>query len=291
MIALGYLVFGDVPNRWTLAGVAVVIRLGALSALPRARGRRDERRHPRLIDFRRPLLQIRSQPAPFRGPNKWRGNLPARRHQRPPPERRHRRGDAAQALPLAIPPAAGRAARLRPVPAEPREGHQPPLARAGGDRGGLRLRDEKGRPHLLHLSRPRAHARARRAGRESARRADAARQRPDARQGRLDAPHLRRARRDGLLRDHRRASADRLRRGAARAIQGRQGRHGLLLRRRHDQYRRVPRGAEFRRDLEAAGGVRVREQSLHGIHADRRHHGGASIRPATAPPPTGFRRS
>ena len=33
------------------------------------------------------------------------------------------------------------------------------------------------------------------------------------------------ARRDGLLRHHRRASADRLRRGLARAVQGRQGRH------------------------------------------------------------------
>ena len=28
MIALGYLVFGDVPNRWTLAGVAVVVASG-----------------------------------------------------------------------------------------------------------------------------------------------------------------------------------------------------------------------------------------------------------------------
>ena len=36
---------------------------------------------------------------------------------------------------------------------------------------------------------------------------------PDGRQGRLDAPHQRRARRDGLLRDHRRAPADRRRRG------------------------------------------------------------------------------
>ena len=75
---------------------------------------------------------------------------------------------------------------------------------------------------LLHLSRPCPHARARRAGREGAGRTDAARQRPDARQGRLDAPDLGRARRDGLLRHHRRASADRLRRGLARAVQGRQ---------------------------------------------------------------------
>ena len=75
---------------------------------------------------------------------------------------------------------------------------------------------------LLHLSRPRPHARARRAGREGAGRTDAARQRADARQGRLDASDLGRARRHGLLRHHRRASADRLRRRLARAIQGRQ---------------------------------------------------------------------
>ena len=99
---------------------------------------------------------------------------------------------------------------------------------------------------LLHLSRPCPYARPRRADREGAGRADAARQRPDARQGRLDAPDLGRAWRDGLLRHHRRASADRLRRGLAGAVQGRQGRLGLLLRRRHHQYRRFPRGAEFR---------------------------------------------
>jgi drug/metabolite transporter (DMT)-like permease len=28
MIALGYLIFGDVPNRWTLAGAAIVILSG-----------------------------------------------------------------------------------------------------------------------------------------------------------------------------------------------------------------------------------------------------------------------
>ncbi len=51
----------------------------------------------------------------------------------------------------------------------------------------------------------------------------------------------------------------------------------LLLRRRHHQHRRVPRSAELRRDLEAAGGLRLREQPLHGIHADRRRdRGGAS---------------
>ena len=132
----------------------------------------------------------------------------------------------------------------------------------------------KGDLSFLHLSRPRSYAGARRAGREGAGRADAARQRPDARQRRLDASHLGGARRDGLLRHHRRASSHRLRRRLARAIQRRQGCLGLLLRRRHHQYRRVSRGAEFRRGVEAAGGLRLRKQSLHGIHADRRRHGG-----------------
>ena len=150
---------------------------------------------------------------------------------------------------------------------------------------GFAVAMKKGDLELLHLSRPCPHAGARRAGREGAGRADAARQRPDARQGRLDASDLRGARRDGLLRHHRRASADRLRRRLARAVQGRQGRLGLLLRRRHHQYRRVPRGAEFRRGLEAAGDLRLREQSLHGIHADRRRHRGRASGRATAPRP------
>ena len=82
-----------------------------------------------------------------------------------------------------------------------------------------------------------------------------------------------------LLCHHRRASADRLRRGVARAVQGRRRRHGLLLRRRHHQYRRLPRGAQLRGGLEAAGDLRLREQPLHGIHPDRRRHrGGASGR-------------
>ena len=141
---------------------------------------------------------------------------------------------------------------------------------------GFGVRHAAGRPLVLHLSRPCTHAGARRAGREGLGRADAARQRVDARQGRLDASHLRRARRDGLLRHHRCASADRLRRGVARAIQRHQGRVGLLLRRRHHQYRCLPRGAQFRGGVEAAGGLRVREQSLHGVHADRLGDGGGA---------------
>ena len=66
---------------------------------------------------------------------------------------------------------------------------------------------------------------------------------------------------------------------------GDERRLGLLLRRRHHQHRRVPRGAELRRGLEAAGGLRLREQSLHGIHADRRRDRGRASgrRPRVAP--------
>ncbi len=185
----------------------------------------------------------------------------------------------------------GRAARIRSVPAEPGQGHEPSLARPGGGRRRLRRRHAARRSFVLHLSRPRPHAGARRADREGAGRTDAARQRPDARQGRLDASDLGRSRRHGLLRHHRRASADRLRRGLARAIQGPEGRLGLLLRRRHHQYRRLSRGAEFRRGVEAAGDLHLREQSLHGIYADRRRHRRARIRRPTAPRPMACRAS
>ena len=59
-------------------------------------------------------------------------------------------------------------------------------------------------------------------------------------------------------------------RGVVGAVpQVRPGR-GLLLRRRDDEHRRVPRGAQHGRGLEGAGRVRVREQPVHGVHADRR---------------------
>src|SRR3569623_2248951 len=109
-------------------------------------------------------------------------------------ERRYRRGQASRALPLTGAPAGGRAAGLRPVPAEPGEGHQQPLAWTGGARLRFRRGNAKGRPVLLHLSRPRPHLGARRAGGEGARRADATRYRPDAWVGRIEASALRGAR-------------------------------------------------------------------------------------------------
>ena len=59
--------------------------------------------------------------------------------------------------------------------------------------------------------------------------------------------------------------------GAAWSAQYREVRpgRGLLLRRRDDQHRRVPRGAQHGRGLEGAGRLRVREQPVHGVHADR----------------------
>ena len=192
------------------------------------------------------------------------------------PERRYRRGYAAGIVPAAGAAAAGRAARLRPVPAEPGQGNEPSLARSGSGRRRICRRHETGRPEFLHLSRPCPHTGTRRTGGAGARRIDGPRQWPDARQGRVHAPDLGRAWCDGLLCHHRRASADRLRRRLARAIQGRWRRLGLLLRRRHHQYRRVSRGAEFRRGVEAAGDLRLREQPLYGIHPDRRGDGGAA---------------
>ena len=191
-------------------------------------------------------------------------------------KRRHRGGDPARALPQPGQHPGGRAARLRPVPAEPGEGHEPSVARPGGGGGGLRRRHEEGRPVSFCTYRGHAHTLARGVPVEKV--LGELMQRDNGlMRGKGGSMHLMSdgARRDGLLRHHRRASADRLRRGLARAIQEAGRRVGLLLRRRHHQHRRVPRGAELRRGLEAAGDLRLREQSLHGIHADRRRHGGA----------------
>ena len=101
----------------------------------------------------------------------------------------------------------------------------------------------------------------------------------------VEPPH------DGLVRDRRRPPADRARRGVARPVpQVRPGR-GLLLRRRDDEHRRVPRGAEHGGRLEGAGRVRLREQPVHGVHGDRGRDGGARGRPRTGRRPTGWRRS
>ena len=92
------------------------------------------------------------------------------------------------------------------------------------------------------------------------------------RQGRLDAPRRRLASaRSGRNAIVGAAPADRLRRGA----RGAAPRHAttsrvVLLRRRRGEQRRLPRGAEHRRGLEAAGGLRLREQPLRRVLARSR---------------------
>ena len=82
------------------------------------------------------------------------------------------------------------------------------------------------------------------------------------RQRRVDAPHRRERRRVRLVRDRRRASADRHGLRPRGALHGQRRRLALLLRRRHHEHRRVPRGDEPRGDLEAADDLRLREQPL-----------------------------
>ena len=97
-------------------------------------------------------------------------------------------------------------------------------------------------------------------------------------QGRVDAHHQRGAWLLRFLRDRRRAPADRLRAGLGRAAPRQRPGHGVLLRRRDDQHRRVPRGGEPGRGVAAAGRVRLREQLVHGVHADRRRDPGRAAR-------------
>ena len=128
------------------------------------------------------------------------------------------------------------------------------------------------RLHLRHLPRPRPHARAGRADGRRARRAARSSQRPARRQGRIHAPDQRGARRDGVVRDHRGPPDHRQRRRLVRAVPRERAGRRVLLRRRHHQHRRVPRGAQLRGGLQAADRVRLREQPVHGVHRDRRHH-------------------
>ena len=147
------------------------------------------------------------------------------------------------------------------------------------------------RLHVRHLPRPRPHARARRADDASARRAARPRQRPDGRQGRLDAPHERRARDDGLLRDHRRAPDDRQRRGVVRAVPRLGPGRRLLLRRRHHQHRRVPRGAQLRRRVSSCRSSSSARTTSTWSTPRSPTSRPSRTRPPTAPRPTASSRS
>ena len=135
---------------------------------------------------------------------------------------------------------------------------------------------QDGRLLVRHLSRARALAGARDGSRRGARRAAGPGERHPGRQGRLDAPHRRVEGHDGLLRHHRRAPVHRERRG----VVGPDARHrpggGRVLRGRHHEHRGLPRSPQHGEGLEPADRVRLREQPLHGVHADRRRDGGRS---------------
>ena len=87
-------------------------------------------------------------------------------------------------------------------------------------------------------------------------------------QGRVDAHHRRHQGRHGLLRHRRRPPAGGRGGGLGRSGAGHRAGLRVLLRRRHHQHRDLPRGGEPGRHLEAAGGLRLREQPLHGVHRD-----------------------
>ena len=97
------------------------------------------------------------------------------------------------------------------------------------------------------------------------------------RQGRQHA-HLRpRARHARRQRHRRRRHPHRRRRRVRQPVPQEQPRHGVLLRRRRFERRRVPRGCEHGRALPPAGRVRLREQRLRRVHrpgptpGDHRH--------------------
>ena len=90
------------------------------------------------------------------------------------------------------------------------------------------------------------------------------------RPGRLDARVQPRAPEPGRQRRGRGRHAPRGGRRVRHPAQGRDGHRGLVLQRRRVRQRRLPRGAQPRRDLSPAGGVRAREQPLRGVHAHPR---------------------
>ena len=135
---------------------------------------------------------------------------------------------------------------------------------------GLRCRHARRRLDVRDLPRPCPHDRPGRSADADHGRAARSGERPDERQGRVDAPHQRRTRGDGQLRDHRRASLRRQRRRLDVAVQRDRPGRRRLLRRRHHQHRRLPRGGQLRQGLEPPDRLRLREQPVHGVHADQR---------------------
>ena len=88
-------------------------------------------------------------------------------------------------------------------------------------------------------------------------------------QGWIHAPDQGGAGHARVVRHRRLPPADGRRGGMVGDAAGHRADRRRLLRRRGDQHRRLPRGAQPRRSVASPGAVRLREQPLHGVHADR----------------------
>ena len=266
-------------------------------------GRGAARRRPALLHDRRPAADRAREPvAPqHRRPRRWRMRLPlsdhalrrarascCRRGPGPARRRRHRPRRCGWRCTAAAGDPPVREARLRPVHAAARQGHEPPRPGHGGDRG---RRSARPCAPTTTPSPPTG------ATRHTVARGVApgpispscSGGPPGCCGGKGGSMHLTSVEHGmmGSLRHRRRPPAHRQRRGVVGPVARlRPGRRGLLRRRRH-QHRRLPRGAELRRRVPAAGGLRVREQPLHGVHRDRRGHRGARTPPPTGRRPTG----
>ena len=145
----------------------------------------------------------------------------------------------------------------------------PPRHRRGGRQRRRHRLPGRGRLPVRELPRPR-----RRAGRRlRPRRRDGRAVRQAHRRGRrlrrLDAPARRRAALPRRLGHRRRPPADRGRRGAGARLHGRAERGAVPVRRRRDQHRRLPRGAQPGRDLGSADRLPGHQQPVRHGH-DRR---------------------
>ncbi|CAA9377244.1 MAG: Acetoin dehydrogenase E1 component alpha-subunit, partial [uncultured Nocardioidaceae bacterium] len=185
-----------------------------------------------------------------------------------------------------------RGAARQAVQARPAARLRAPLHRPGGD-GDRRLRGPApGRLHHLDPPRPRSPAGQGRGRQRDDGRALRQGRRPLPRQGRLHARRRLPARDPRHERHRRRRHPDLRRLGLGRPAPGPRHRHGRLLRRRRLQPGRLPRGAEPRGDLEAAGHLRLRVQRLHRVDPDGEADLGADprARPGHERPGRGGRR-
>ncbi len=146
------------------------------------------------------------------------------------------------------------------------QGHRAQLRRRGGDRGRRLRAPASGRLRRELPPRPRPLHRQRRADRPHDGRADGACHRLLRRARRLDARRRPGAQHPGCQRHRRRRHAAQRRRRARGQAQGRRSGGDRVLRRRRQQPGHLPRIAQSRGGLAAAGPVRLREQPVRAQH-------------------------